>query len=437
MILLSLTHLLAPCLSVWKVAQKCLQWQLALIWSVSIWTLAAGKLQAATENSVSPETFENGNAPSEMTEKITDVANQESLHLAADRNLEGSSVQLHYSIKPPSIQIAAPENFNPGLRLPSPQPQPSVQPSPPPTSTEPVTPAVKLESLTTDFRRDSNNFDRRNQFIEETAQLRLRNGNRFRIKTGVNSFEQREVESVTNIPLQVEWEGKIDQVTVAVGGGVDLFDRLPTALNFNAKVEAPFAMKVSPSGQLQSGVVVSAVVERGPYKFNAQTLNNQIAAWRFGPSIYWQIDPNTSLYSSLRLGSYNDDNFEQQSFSRLERKIGQFSVAANVFNWNYTHDAEETSGYFSPPDFLVYNGEVAWQGNVFENLRCRVAAALGQQRLRGEFDNANTYQATCTAKLSPKLEADFGYTYSNVRNQERAGSGYNNQSFTGQIRVKF
>jgi hypothetical protein len=348
-----------------------------------------------------------------------------------------ASVELHYPLKPPPMQLAAPENFNPGLRLPPPPSQPSVQPTPPPTSTEPATEAIKLESLTTDFRRDGDNFEQRNQFIEEMAQFRLRNGNRFRIKTGFNSFEQRNIESITNIPLHVEWEGKINQVTVAVGGGVDVFDRLPTALNFNAEVEAPFAMKVSPSGQLQSGLVVSGVVEQSPYKFNAQTLDNQITAWRFGPSIYWQIDPNTSLYSSLRLGSYNDGNFEQQSFSRLERKFGQFSVAANVFNWSYRHDVEKTSGYFSPPDFLVYNGEVGWEGDIVESLRCRIAANLGQQRLEGEWDIANSYQARCTAKLSPNVEADFGYAYSNVQNRQAEGSGYNNQSFTGQLRVKF
>ncbi|HEY9673170.1 MAG TPA: hypothetical protein V6D11_17130 [Waterburya sp.] len=456
---------------------------------MSLW---AGKLQAATQNSVSPEVFDNGNPASDLTKSsairvnyplfprnhrgtklapgeirgikqtkrvidadlvsVSPVAtfeslqsvsrlNQDEVGIMKDENKnilhsgENFSIELHYPIKSP-IQIAAPENFNPGLRLPPP-PQPLAQPTPPSASTESVTPAVKLESLTTNFRRDSDNFNQTNQFIEETAQFRLRNGNRFRFKTGINYFEQRDFESVTNIPLQVEWEGKIDKVTVAVGGGVDVFDHLPTALDFNARVEAPIGIKVSPSGQLQSGVVVSAVVEQGPYKFNAQTLNNQITAWRFGPNLYWQIDPNTSLYSSLRLGSYNDGNFEQQSFSRVEHKFGQFFVAANLFNWNYRRDVEKTTGYFSPPDFLVYNGEVGWEGNVFERLRCRLAATLGQQRLQGEWDIANSYQARCTAKLSPSLEADFGYAYTNVQNRQTERSGYNNQSFTGQLRVKF
>ncbi len=522
MILLNFNRYLEPRSFVRKVGWKYLQYQSALILGVGIWTLGAGKLQAITENSVSPKTVENGNSASELTEQIPSADKLENLELdtlssngnsaselteqipsadklenlepatlssngnsaselteqipstdklenlepdivssngnsaselteqipSADKlenldpktlsSFEGSSVELHYPSKPLPQLMAVPENFNPGLRLPPPKPQPPPPPSEPPaSSTEPVTPAVELESLTIDFRMDKDKFDQRNLFIQETAQFRLRNGNRFRIKTGFNSFEERQVESVTNIPLRVEWEGKIDRVNLTVGGGVDVFDRLPTALNLNAKVELPLAIKVTPSGQLQSGVIVSAVVEQGPYKANAQTLDNQITAWRFGPSIYWQIEPNTSLYSSLRLGSYNDGNFEQQSFSRLEHKIGQFSVAANLFNWIYTRDVQETSGYFSPPDFLVYSGEVAWEGNVFENLRCRLATSLGRQRLRGEWTNGNSYQARCTAKLSPNVEAEFGYGFSNVRNRDTGGSAYNNQSFTGQLRFRF
>lgn len=415
-----------------KIIFGCLNIQWIVIWSVGIWILETPKLQAATENFVSPKTVDNGNSPSEVSEQIPSAGKPENLNPETARSFQGSSVELHYPSKPPPQLMAVPENFNPGLRLP-----PAPLPSQAPASTEPVTPGVKLESLTIDFRRNADKFGQRNLFIEETAQFRLRNGNRFRIKTGFNSFVERQVESVTNIPLQVEWQGKVDRVNLTLGGGVDLFDHLPTALNLNAKAELPLAIKVTPSGQLRSGIIVSAVVEQGPYKANAQTLNNQITAWRFGPSIYWQIEPNTSLYSSLRLGSYNDGNFEQQSFSRLEHKIGEFSVAANLFNWIYTHDVQETSGYFSPPDFLVLNGEVAWEGKVFKNLRCRVSAALGRQRLGGGWSRGNTYQGRCTAKLSPNVEADFGYGFSNVRNRDTEGSAYNNQSFTGQLRVKF
>lgn len=318
--------------------------------------------------------------------------------------------------------LAAPENFNPGLQLPPPPPPPIPKPpkrtSPPATSTQPTKPIAVLKSIQTDFRRHTDNFGQENLFIEPTAQFQLRDGNKIWFKTGINYFENAKVESITNVPFQIGWEGKVGDLTLQTAAGVDWFNRLSLAPNFKAKVEAPIGMKVSSSGKLLSGVSISGDVEYAPYKFNAITLDNHITALRFGPSIYWQINRNTSFFSTLHLGTYNDNNFEVQSFSRLERKIGQFSVAANLFTWNYTNDLESTSGYFSPPDFLVYNAEVAWEGDIFEFLRCRLAASLGQQRLKGEFDIANNYQARCTAKLSKNIEADLGYDFSNVRSRD-------------------
>lgn len=344
----------------------------------------------------------------------------------------------------PPFLIAAPENFNPSLQLPKPPlpkpPLPLKPPqdlSPPSTFTEPVKPVVILESLQTNFRSDTDNFGQSNLFIEPTAQFRLANGNRIKIKTGFNSFSESDVESITNVPLQFEWEGRVGKVTLRTAAGADFFDRLPTALNLNAKVEAPISQKVSPSGRLLSAVVLSGALEHGLYKSNAQTLDNQITTWRFGPDLYWQLDRYTSFFSSFRWGNYSDGNYEQQLFSRLERKIGQFSVAANLFNWRYERELESESGYFSPPDFLVYNAEVAWEGDVFDFLRCRISATLGRQRLKGETDNANSYQGRCTAQLSSNLEADLGYSFSNVRNQDAGSSAYGGSSLTGQLRVKF
>ncbi|MEH2327338.1 MAG: hypothetical protein V7K32_28025 [Nostoc sp.] len=36
---------------------------------------------------------------------------------------------------------------------------------------------------------------------------------------------------------------------------------------------------------------------------------------------------------------------------------------------------------FFPPDFLVYNAEVAWEGDIANFFRCRLAANLGRERL--------------------------------------------------------
>jgi hypothetical protein len=400
----------------------CLQLQLGVICSIGIWTFSEAKLQAA-------QAHQTWKSLSEFTEGVTKV-----------------------NPEPTPILIAAPENFNPDLQLPpktsTEAPQNSSPPktsteapqnsSPPKTSTEPRTPDAVLESIHTDYRYDTDNFGQTNLFFEPTAQFRLSNGNKIFFKTGFNLFEQRGVESITNFPLQVGWQGKIGKATLQTAAGVDIFNRLPTAINLNAKVEVPIAPpRVSSSGQLLSAVVLSGNLEQGPYKSNARTLENQITAWRFGPDLYWQIDRKTSFFSSLRLGSYNDGNSEVQSFSRLERKFGQFSLAANLFTWNFDRNLERTSGYFSPSDFLVYNAEVGWEGDIANFLRCRLAANLGQQRLNGEFDNANTYQTRCTVKFSPDVEADLGYTFSNVRNQETGGSAYGGNSLAGQLRVKF
>ncbi|MDZ8105905.1 MAG: hypothetical protein RM338_09840 [Nostoc sp. DedQUE12a] len=392
-----------------------LQIQLGVILSVGIWAFCEVHLLAA-------QLHENTKSLSSSPLNINQY------HLELSKPL------------PHRFLIAAPENFNPDLRVPPPRPKPKPpeNSSPPTPSTEPATPNAVLEGIETNYRYETDNFGQTNLFIEPTLQFRLRNGNKIFFKTGFNFFDQRGVESVSNFPLQVGWQGKIGQVTLQTAAGVDVFDRLPAAMNLNAKVEVPIVpARVSPSGQLRSLLVLSGNLEQGPYKSNARTLENEISSWRFGPDLFWQIDRNTSLFSSLRLGNYNDGNSEVQTFSRLERKFGQFSLAANLFSWSYDRDLEGTSGYFSPPDFLVYNAELAWEGDITKFLRCRLAANLGRQRLKGEFDNANTYQTRCTVKLSPNIEADLGYSFSNVRNQDTGESAYGGNSFTGQLRVKF
>jgi len=393
------------------------------IGSLGIWLLFAAKAQATTQL---PET---GNLRQEFTNLDTSMPK---LNNSYSNELKSSSLLLRHQ----PFLIAAPENFNPSLQLAP--PPPSLPPAAPKPSVnaEPTTPTVVWDSLQIDFRNSLDNVEQHNRFIEPTAQFRLPNGNKIIFKTGFNSFDQPGVESITNIPFQVSWEGKIDKVSVRTALGVDLFDRLPTAINLNAKVELPIGVNVTPAGKLRSGLAVSANLEQAPYKSNARTLDNQITAWRLGPDLFWQIDSNTSLFASFRLGKYNDGNDERQLFSRLERKVGQFSVAANLFNWSYDRDLETTSGYFSPPDFLVYNAELVWESDVFEFLRCRLSATLGQQRLQGKFDRANDYQARCTAKISPNVEADLGYAFSNVKNNAGAND-YNGRTLTSQLRFKF
>lgn len=401
------------------------------IGNLCVWLLCAADVQAATQLTETGNLRRDPNFNTFLNDVYTN--RRDEVESSQGRQLAGFGAKAQ--LRTP-VLLAAPENFNPGLKIaPPPPPKPLATPKPP-ALIETTKPTVVWDSLQVDFRNNLDNVNQSNQFIEPTAQFRLQNGNKITFKTGFNSFDQPGVESITNIPFQVGWQGKINQVTVQTALGVDLFDRLPTAINFDAKVEAPIGINVDPTGKLRSGLVVSANLDQAPYKSNARTLNNQITAWRFGPDLFWQIDSNTSLFASFRLGKYNDGNDERQLFSRLERKLGQFSVAANLFNWSYDRNLETTSGYFSPPDFLVYNAEVAWEGDVFEFLRCRLSATLGRQRLEGKFDNANNYQARCTAKISPNVEADLGYAFSNVRNNTGT-SNYNDRTLTGQLRFKF
>ena len=346
-----------------------------------------------------------------------------------------------FSITPPfrktTFLIAAPENFNPDLELPPPpKPKPKPKPKESVDKGKKKTPALVLESLTPNFSLSKDNFGQINQFIEETSVFHLRNGNKLRFTTGFNSFEQNTVEKITNIPLQFGWEGNIDKLSLSVDGGLDLFNRLPAVPNFSINAEKPIFSKVS-DGKLKSLLVGIGTVEYGAYKFNAETLDNQITFWRFRPSVYWQIDPNTSLFSLAQLGFFNDGNREFQSFSRLERKLGQFSIAVNLFTWSFLQDVAEDSGYFSPPDFIVYNAEIAWEKDIFKFLSCRLSASIGKQRLKGTWDNAKSYQTSCIAKFSPNLKLDIGYTFSNVRERITGNELYKNESLTGNLQIKF
>ena len=450
-----------------KLLLVCLQPQWGVCWSVFFLILNGTALKAATNNNIAP-TPGNFISPSKLISHKQPIAEKEDIFLQSDSKIQSNSPQL---LKP-QILIAAPDNFTPRLRsqevppnliaapdnlVPNQQVQPpaspptqSPTPTPSPTPTTPplpglqppaslpeanppatiqnaVVPSLTLDNLQINFRNDLDNNNRENRFIEPTAQFRLNNGNIISVKTGFNYFKYPGVEDVSNIPLTLGYQTKINQVNLQAGVGVDIFNRLPTTLNFNAKVDVP----------VSNGITLSGVVEQGIYKFNAEALEKQIKTLRYGPNLYWQIDRNTSLLSLLRFGNYNDGNFEQQSFSRLERKFGSFSVATNLFNWSYTQDFQAKSRYFSPPDFLVVTGELALESDIFDFLSCRVSTSLGKQRIRGEFSNANSYEGRCTGTISPNIEALLGYVYSNVQNRETGGSQANNQSFTGVLRFKF
>lgn len=283
----------------------------------------------------------------------------------------------------------------------------------------------QFETLTIDFRNDLDTSSRRNQIIEPTVTGRLASGDRLSFSTGFNTFSEPGLEEIFNLPLAIAWTREMGDFTTTLGAGVDIFDRLPTEFNWQASTEVPIG----------NSATLSLHLDRGPYKFNGTSLQNQITAWRYGPNVFWQIDADTSLFSQLRLGNFSDGNWEQQSFSRLERRLGEFSVALNVFNWQFRRDVEATSGYFSPPDFLVANGELAWRGQISSDVACRLAARLGPQRLTGDWSLTSGYEALCTAQFN-QVEVDFGYAFSTVATSA-AEEGYSNRTIRGQIRSRF
>ncbi|NEZ59077.1 hypothetical protein DXZ20_26225 [Leptolyngbyaceae cyanobacterium CCMR0081] len=358
------------------------------------------------------------------------------------------------NVNPNVLYLAAPENLNPGLYVPLPvesSPTPLTpdsidsEPVTPSTETtegdsEPVTPTAEtattdttpsvpfweVEGLTINLSDAFSNFDQGNRIIEPTVTGTLPNGDPLSITTGFNRYAQPDVNTVFNIPLKAAWTREVGDFTTTTGGGIDLFNRLPVAINLNASTSVPIGKKAT----------LSFFADYGPYKFNATTLNNQIKALRYGPNLYWQITPDMYLFSLVRWGRYNDGNHEQQSFSRLEKKFGDFHIAGNLFTWRYREDAELASGYFSPSDFLVANAEIGWKGEVFEWLACGTAASWGQQRLGGSWSSAYSYNAKCTFEITDHLEMDLGYAFSNVIGQT-GGSAFNNRAVTGQVRAKF
>jgi hypothetical protein len=360
-----------------------------------------------------------------------------------------SSISPNRSLLPKAIisrqqLIAGADNFNPDLKLSAPR---DYIPLPLPlaptlssgensntkntgtitgaSSSNSGTPFILLEELKPNIRNDWNNSGQVNRIIEETATFRLNNGDRLFFTTGYNTYEQTAAKTVINIPLQIDWETKVNSLKFRQGIGLDLLGGSNTA-NFNVKVDYP----------VTAGLNVSMDLQQGAYKFNAITIDNKVSALRYGPSIFWQIDKETSLFSSLKLGSYSDNNQEQQSFSRIERKIGSFSLAGNLFTWNYKNSTDK--GYFAPPDFLVYSGELAWGGDVIQNaLHCQLSVSIGQQHVNSKDSDAGGYQTKCTAKISPNLEADFGYSFSNVKTTVSTLSNANSQSIATQIRLKF
>ncbi len=307
-------------------------------------------------------------------------------------------------------------------------PEEAIADSEPPSFKEPREPFFTLENIQFDLDDDFSNSGQGSDVFEPVFQGRLRDGTPVQFSTGFNLYDEPNFAKLINIPLKFGYEEEIEGIPVDIVAGIDFFNRLAPAPSLSTKATIPIGQKA----------VLSWALDYGPYKFNVETLENQISAFRYGPSLFWQIDEQTTLFSNVTWGRYSDSNREQQSFSRLERRFGEeFALAANLFNWRYRQDIGAASGYFTPGDFLVYSFEGAWEKPIFDFLNCRLAANLGRQHAGGSWSRAYGYDAVCTVSFNRTLEVDIGYGFSNTIDRETGESASNSREISSQVRMKF
>jgi hypothetical protein len=303
----------------------------------------------------------------------------------------------------PSETIQVPVSIPriPSQDLPA-NPTPPVAPSQTPSETQPQTkPRIKLEELQTDFRVESDKFTK-GQFqviFDSSLNFKVDDLNRVSIGSGSGYFEHPDVDPIWNVPLKLTWQRRFKPVNVEVGAGVDLFDRLPATPNVNLKLDR----------SLFKGFGLSLFAEHSVWKPSAKILEDQIMVTQVGPGFYWQIDPKSYLFGSARWGGLSDGNQRFVSFGRYERKMGPVVVGANIFALSFQKDREER--YFSPPDFLSYNGEIGLEGNLFKGLKCRLSGSYGFSRERGDIDPDSNITTRCQVESSQKSNIDFGYNF--------------------------
>ncbi len=261
--------------------------------------------------------------------------------------------------------------------------------------------------------------------ISQTLRFRLDDGpTRQIVHLGYTNFNQNNFSPIGNTTLQVGVEGQINALQLTGTAGVDWFSRLPAAPTLGLRLSTPLASDLTFTGNLRYG----------RYKENVATLENQISAFRVEPTLYWQIDPATSLFLFYGAGFYNDGNLEHQASLSLDRQLGDFFVSAFLFYWSFASDPQ--TGYFSPPRYLLYSGELGWRGNITEQLNCRISATLENQVFSGTSELANTYHTDCGLTLSPALVFDLGYQYS-TNAFFSSGRGSASQKIQGRMNLTF
>lgn len=309
----------------------------------------------------------------------------------------------------------------------------SPEPSAPEAKVATPPPDIAVDSVATDFSYQSDNFNLVISSLEPSIVFRIPNGNKFSIKSGfVHLRDQPGFKAVTIYPVRVGWEGNIERAIVKAGVTYNSFDRLPSSFGFDVGATIP----VLPN------LIVGASFERTPMKYAPSTLEipGTTTYSAYGPNLLWFIDRDTSLFSFISFIDINDGNSGSISFTKLKRNFGQFSIAANVVTTSYAKDS--APNIFTPQDFMIYNGEIGWQGDITDFLNLRAQFNLGEQRLRGEWTNAYYYEVQLTAKLSSTVDAFINYSFGKLNQisyfrPTGANDLYSRSLIVGQLRFRF
>lgn len=246
------------------------------------------------------------------------------------------------------------------------------------------------------------------------------------IGVGFGNFQQTGITALQNYELDVGLEIRRGDFDFRGSAGIDVFSRVSTVLRLNSRV----------TYQATPNLNVSANFSYGAYKDNAASLENQISASRLIPSLYWQIDPATDLLMSYTLGLYSDGNTENQALLYLSREFGSFYLGGLLLYWGYANDFD--NGYFAPPDYFLYYGELGFEERLTESVECRVSVGLGRQQYENVNEQTYGLKTGCGIAFMPNVQVDLGYSLSNnARLSSGSGNGSIQQVFQGSINYTF
>jgi len=279
----------------------------------------------------------------------------------------------------------------------------------------------------TEFRWRFTNNGEESQLLQQTIRFPVSGSDLIpTVRLGFTNFEQSGFDPLQNYWLDLGIETRFAPYSLQAFIGADLFSREAPSFRFNS------AINVAVSPNLSLG----ANLRYGAYKENVQALENQVMAFRAEPTLYWEIGQDTSLFLSYTLGLYSDGNRENQALLYLRQELGNFYLAGTLLYWSYADDFN--NGYFAPPDYFLYLGEVGWQGRIFEPLECQISAALGRQQYDETSDRSYVVRSRCTITFSESTQLDLSYSLTNsARLQGSSSPDSVQQTIQGLLRYRF